>query len=190
MPAPSARTIERNIRRLERELEDIDRFFYRGREREDRSGYLSMLTHKRDDVVRATVLQLHTAIEDLLDQDLRVRVLGKGRRRSKRARALAKMLRGGGSLGFDMKLNFAQVVGILTAPMIDKLKELNTLRNKCSHNWLLNVVVRRGKKPAAPKAPLLTFRGRDLHKVAVLKDFYIEYGRIYVRLLSRHLDFI
>jgi len=188
---PSACTIEGNIRRLEQELEEIDSFLYRSNEHDDRYLHQDQLEHKRDDVVRSAVLQMHTSIEDLLNVDLQVRILGKGRKQSKRARALARMLQGGsGGLNFEMKLNFAKVVGILNAPTSAKLRELNGLRNKCSHNWRLDVLVRRGKKPAAQKPPLLMFRGRDLHKVHVLKDFWKEYGSIYVRLFLRHLDFI
>jgi hypothetical protein len=87
-----------------------------------------------------------------------------------------------------MKLTFALVVGILNTKAISKLRELNALRNKCTHNWLLNVPVRRGRRPTQIKPPLLTFRGRDLHKVYVLKDFSNEYGAIYSRMLSKYIS--
>ena len=107
--------------------------------------------------------------------------------RNTSARALRKMLFGAGSIGFDMKLNFATALGLINARTKDKLTQLNTLRNKCSHNWLLKVPIRRGMRPKQKKPPLLLFQGRDLHKVAVLKDFAGEYGIIYVRLFSKYL---
>jgi hypothetical protein len=66
-----------------------------------------------------------------------------------------------------------------------QLMELNTMRNKCSHNWILNRAVRRGKRPKQLKPPLLHFRGKDLHKVAVLKEFISEFTVVYLHLYAK-----
>jgi hypothetical protein len=50
------------------------------------------------------------------------------------------------------------------------------------------VPVRRRKKPAAPKPPLLTFRGKDLHNVQVLKGFCAEFGAIYYKLFLKFVS--
>jgi hypothetical protein len=138
--------------------------------------------------VRSTVLQMHTAIEDLLNSYIALNVLGPDRRRLSRSQsgqALQKMLFGGGILGFEMKLNFALALGLINTKTKDRLAVLNTLRNKCSHNWVLKANVRRGKRPAQKKPPLLLYEGRDLHSVAALKDFAGEYGAIYAKLYMR-----
>jgi hypothetical protein len=135
--------------------------------------------------VRSTVLQIHTAIEDLLNSYIAMNVLGNDRRRLSRThsgQALQKILYGGGSLGFEMKLNLARALGLINTKTKEKLAVLNTLRNKCSHNWLLRAPVRRGKRPAQKKPPLLLYGTRDLHSVATLKDFASEYSVIYLRL--------
>ncbi len=59
------------------------------------------------------------------------------------------------------------------------------MRNKCSHNWILNQPVRRGKRPKQLKPPLLYFRGKDLHKVTALKEFIAEFGVVYLRLYAK-----
>jgi len=87
-----------------------------------------------------------------------------------------------------MKLNFAVALGLLNAGIQGQLMELNTLRNKCSHNWLLKMPVRRGRRPRQTKPPLLLYQGRDLHSVSVLKDFTSEYGGIYWKLWIKHRD--
>jgi len=185
--------LEAKITRLTREIAAIDRFFYAANENEDRRLYAGMLERKRDDIVRATVLQLHTAFEDILNTGITCRVLKAKpenrmrKMRSRPARALRKMLFGAGSLGFDMKLNFAVALGLMNATTREQLMELNTLRNKCSHNWLLKTPVRRGKRPRQKKPPLLLYRGRDLHNVAVLEDFAGEYGSIYVKMFLKYL---
>lgn len=73
--------VEATIKRLTREIEQIDRFFYRGNESDDRLLYAGMLERKRDDIVRSAVLQMHTAIEDLLNPLIVFRITGKGSRR-------------------------------------------------------------------------------------------------------------
>ena len=91
---------------MTREIAKIDKFFYRSEENSDRDLYAGMLERKRDDMVRSAVLQLHTAIEDVLTSLITCRVLGirsderVKRARSKAATALRGMLSGGGSIGF------------------------------------------------------------------------------------------
>lgn len=195
MTSSSLRVVESKIRRLDREIAEIQDYMYGPSKDKDRRLYASMLEHKRNDVVRSCVLQIHTAIENLIDHLIICRVLDVGiergvrKPRSNAARALEAMLDGAGSLGFEMKLNFAVALGLITMRTRVKLAELNTLRNRCSHNWLLNVPVRRKRRPRQKKPPLLAFRGRDLHKVPVLKDFLAEYGMLYVRLFGYLLKF-
>lgn len=192
-----SRYLETKIRRLAREIRKIDELFYGTHEdgKRDLYGEMSMLERKRDDIVRSVVLQLHTATEDLLSDWIACRVLGietmeekKKRARTKSAQALRKMLWGSGSIGFEMKLNFAVALRLVNNSTQKKLAELNRLRNKCSHNWLLKVPVRRGRRPKQMKPPLLLYKGRDLHGVEALEYFMREYGQIYYRLFSKSCD--
>jgi hypothetical protein len=180
---------EQTIRRLNKEIREIEGALYQSDD--DPVLIAGMLERKRDDIVRSTVLQLHTAIEDLLTQlilycalDITDKKL-KHRLASERGNAFRRMLYDRESLGFDMKLNFAVGLGLISPPLRKQLMELNTMRNKCSHHWVLNRVVRRGKRPKQLKPPLLQFRGQDLHKVAVLKDFISEFSGVYVRLYAK-----
>jgi hypothetical protein len=185
------KSVETRIARLTKEIGQIESFLYDLDAQDERIGVSALLEHKRDDLVRAAVLQIHTAIEDLLSQIILYCALGitkeeyKNRLRSDKASAFRRMLYGGGSLGFDMKLNFAVGLGLIDQPLRKKLMELNTVRNRCSHNWMLKAVVRHGKRPKQKKPPLLLFRERDLHAVSVLKDFWNEYSVIYLHLYAR-----
>jgi hypothetical protein len=147
------KSVESAIKRLTSEIEEIDRFFYSPSGNDDRVAYAGMLERKRDDVVRSIVLQLHTSIEDLLNSYITFSITGTTRHnrqsgRSQSARALRQMLYGGGSLGFEMKLNLALGLRIISGKTKERLVALNTLRNKSSHNWLLKVPVRYGKRLA------------------------------------------
>lgn len=189
----SSKSLETKIRRLTREIRNIDDFFYGTNKDTSRTLYAGMLERKRDDMVRSAVLQLHTAIEDVLTSWITCRVLGikieekEKRARTKSAQALRRMLSGSGSIGFDMKLNFAVALRLINGPTQKKLEELNQLRNKCSHNWLLKMPVRRGKRPKQKKLPLLLYKGHDLHRVKVLEDFIREYGLLYANLFVKYL---
>lgn len=194
MAGNDPRSVEAKITRLTREIAEIDDFFYTGKQDEDRSLYAGMLERKRDDIIRSAVLQIHTAIEDVLDSLIICRILNvkpeehSRRTRSKAARALRKVLIGAESIGFDMKLNFAVALRLMNANTKTRLMTLNTLRNKCSHNWLLKAPVRYGKRPRQKKPPLLLYEGRDLHQVTVIKDFMGEYGPLYAKLFVKYLS--
>jgi hypothetical protein len=189
-----SRSLETKIRRLNREIRKIDDFFYGTNKDVNRTLYAGMLERKRDDMVRSAVLQLHTAIEDVLTSWITCRVLGirmeeqEKRTRTKSAQALRRTLSGSGSIGFDMKLNFAVALRLINGPTQKKLVELNQMRNKCSHNWLLKMPVRRGKRPKQKKLPLLLYNGHDLHRVKVLEDFTKEYGLLYAKLFVKYLE--
>src|SRR5215467_619342 len=132
----AATPIKKKIARLRREIDRIDGFFYTNSP--DDADLVWTLELKRDDMVRAIVLQLHTSTEDLINIRTINRVLaGRGKRgtRNNAARALRKLFYGAGSIGFDAKLNLA-----LAIELIDLRTKERSLRNKCSHKWRLNVL--------------------------------------------------
>jgi hypothetical protein len=182
--------VEAAIKRFTREIDEIDDLFYKVSEDDnDRVAHAGMLERKRDDIVRSAVLQMHTAIEDLLNLYITSCITGvtRARRypRSQSVRALYRLLHGGGSIGFEMKLNLALALRLISSKTKNRLVILNALRNRCSHNWILKMPVRHGRRPAQKKPPLLVYEGRDLHQVATLKDFVKEYSGIYLKLFMK-----
>ena len=190
----SERYLRSKIRRLEKEILDIDEFFYRREPTHNLDQHAGMLERKRDDLIRAAVLQMHTAIEDVINSLIVHRIMNaesrtrKASLRSTRGKALAGMLFGGRSLGFEMKLNLAVVHRVITARARDRLLILNTLRNKCSHNWLIKMPVRQGRRPRQKKRPLLFYGEGDLHRSEVFKEFLEEYGPLYYQLVLKLLS--
>jgi hypothetical protein len=189
--AKIAKALERKISRLTGEISAITDFFYYHGADKDRPGRAAMLERRRDDIVRAAVLQLHTAIEDVLDELLTCRVLGVSQqeivptRRRKSAAALRKLLR---DLGFFAKVRLARALDLISSRRNKELDVLNELRNRCSHNWLLNTPRRLGRKPADKKPPLLSYRDQNLHTVETFKAFTREYSRVYVQMWIQYLD--
>jgi hypothetical protein len=64
----------------------------------------------------------------------------------------------------------------------ERLQEMNAIRNKCSHYWLLDVAVRRRTPRTHTKRRLVQYMNKDLFEVPVMKEFMAEYGQIYYRL--------
>jgi hypothetical protein len=157
--------LRRKISRLEREICSIDEMFYLTEKDGDPAQQAGMLERKRDDMIRAAVLQLHTSIESILDEHIMCHMLGvpaHGRMRlmpTPRGKALRKLLVSAEGLGFDQKLDLAVALRIVSDKRRKRLAILNTQRNRCSHFWLLKMPVRKGRRPRQQKPPLLLYEG-------------------------------
>jgi hypothetical protein len=183
---------EEKIRRLQRQIAEIQEFLYDVSAADpDRSIHAGMMERKRDDVVRSAVLQIHTAIEDLLDILIVSKVLAavpqnrKRKLRTARGRALAQLITGATGIGFDKKVTLAVALRLVQQAMARKLREVNRLRNKVSHNWLLSTLIRRGIKPTQRKRPLLEYQGRDVYKVRELRRFVNDATSLYLHLYMK-----
>lgn len=154
MISNNPRAIEATIRRLTREIGAFDKIFYGTHGQSDRFLYAGMLEHKRDDFVRGAVLQMHTAIENMLEDLIRDKLLGvKPRQQKRRTRAL-RTIRGVAALGllggpqglrFPQKVSLALANGLISTRTRKKLLRLNKLRNTCCHNWVLDVRIERNE---------------------------------------------
>jgi hypothetical protein len=110
--------------------------------------------------------------------------------RTRRGEALRKLLKTAGGLGFEQKLELAVALKIVSDKRRKRLAILNTLRNRCSHFWLLKVPLRKGRRPRQQKPPLLQYEGRDLHKTATFRDFLGEYGPLYARMFVDYISYL
>jgi len=118
--------VERANKRLTREIAEIDEVLYAPGD-DNLVLRAGMLERKRDDAVRSAVLQMHTSIEDLLTSlilycalDITNKKL-KHRLSSEKGKAFHRMLYDRESLGFDMKLNFAVGLGLISPSVRKKL---------------------------------------------------------------------
>jgi hypothetical protein len=144
-----------------------------------------MLRRKREHLLRSVVLELHLSIENIITGALGNALL-KGRPiRSPSGHALRDLLEDEHSIGFRHKLLLARSMDLITRNEFADLAELNTVRNRCSHTWLLNKVTRRKLKPSKPKKPLLRFRGTDLYDTNAFLEFTGLFERHYLRLWYR-----
>jgi hypothetical protein len=191
MRSTEPRRIEATIRRLTKQIEALDRLFNGVNAKGDRFLYAGMLERKLDDFVRGAVLQMHTAIEDLLTGAIRTSLLGVRPRHRKavarairtvRGRTTFEFLDGPQSLGFAQKVRLARALGIIRTRVGKQLGDLNKMRNACSHHWVLNVRIRRNVRVRKQKPPLIAYRGQNLHRPSVFEEFIGEYSGVYLRL--------
>jgi hypothetical protein len=179
------------IARLRREVADIQSMLH-DMSSPDLEDQIFALKGMREDAVRALVLHVSLAVEDVLDDLLRIGFLGRlptssERRRSKGVRVVDELLIG---LSFEKKLQIARAAKVITKRHYDELNELRRVRNRCAHRWLLDDdAVRASKQSPVPLG--LKYRNRDLFETSVLKRFRSDYGRIYLSLFGKlfpHID--
>src|SRR5690242_12858396 len=116
-------------------------------------GDLQNALSRRDDAIRAAVLQMSLAIEDLLGTLIGKPLFVQMKVRSRTpatVREYEKFIQSAG-IGFEAKLTFARILRLITNRERNQLDKLKTLRNKCAHTWQLDIVHKRGKKPKPSK---------------------------------------
>lgn len=184
--------IERQIEKTLKEVEQIQSFLHPLGD-PDLKQNLYQARSRREDAVRITVLQMSLSIEDLLES-LFWRVFAghnpnsKKRKSKKRgvARELDELLESG-RVGFEAKIKLARILRIVTKNQYSKLNQLRSLRNKCAHEWMLDIVRKREKKPK-PSKRLLEYEGQNLFDIKVLERFMHVYSGIYLKLFGRYLS--
>jgi len=188
-PTPATKRMKRRIAAISREIQEIESLLH-----PDSGGDLSqqyfVLDQKKTHQIRGIVLEFHLAIEDLITSWLKGHLLSQGavqQRTTQRARGmlatvLYSLLEGPRSLGFDRKLDLAEGLHLISKRLHERLTELNVIRNRCSHNWVLDIPIRKGIKRDQPKRRLVQYKNRDLFALSVIKEFEREYGRIYLKL--------
>ncbi len=183
-------SVERQTQKALADVETIQSFIHPVGDPDPRQN-LYMARSRREDAVRVTVLQMSLAIEDMLD-NLFARVFIGHDPNSKRKAQKGKMFREledllEGRIGFEAKLKLARVLRLITKAQQSKLDRLRSLRNKCAHSWMLDVVRKRGRGPK-PTKRLLEYEGRNLFDLKVLEGFMHTYSEIYLKLFEKYLS--
>jgi len=192
VPPAKEQALQRQIRKLSEEIKAIESTIYLAHDN-DPYNQRFLLQQQRNHAIRGVVLELQLAIEDLLNVWLKAYVLrckpidrnAAGGKKPKLARAVDQLLEGAGALNFERKLDLAEGTGLINKAIHDRLRELYRIRNKCSHNWLLDTPIRRRIQRRQPKRRLLEYRNKNLFEISVLRDFAAEYGSMYYKLFLK-----
>lgn len=190
---PKKETLVRKARILRQEIEEIQSHLYDISDSDDLDSACFFLGLRRQDSVRMVVLQLHLALEDLISHWLKYCLLGvnptEGRSISRlkpiASSSLQSILEGERALRFPQKVELLRALGLIDRRFHKKLKELNRVRNACSHNWELNTLIRRGVKRHIPKKPVVEYQHQNLYRLPVIKAFIEEYGSLYSKIFLK-----
>jgi len=176
---------KRKIAKITADIARIEESFFRASDPDLDQRYHE-LTRKREHLLRGIVLELHLSIEDIITGAIGNALLQGRLIRSPIGQTLRDLLQDDRPLGFRHKLMLARTLNLVTRKELADLAELNTVRNKCSHTWVLKKLVRRKLKPSKPKRPLLRWRGTNLYNTEDFLAFVSLYARHHVRLWLRH----
>lgn len=177
--------LKQKITKITADIARIEESFFTA-DKDDLGQRYFELQRKREHLLRSMILELHLATEDIITGAVGNALLRGRPIRSPVGQTIRDLLQDERSLGFLHKVMLARTLGIVTLAQFNDLIELNTVRNRCSHNWQLNRLIRRKLKPTKPKRPLLRWRGRNLYETDAFLDFIGYFTRHYLRLWLRH----
>jgi hypothetical protein len=181
--------IERQIKRALADVETIQSFLHPLGDPDPKQN-LYQARARREEAVRMTVLHMALAIEDVLDS-LFVRVfLGHNplsKKRARKGKMFHELQELQDRMAFEAKLKLARLLRLVTKEQQSKLDRLRSLRNKCAHSWMLDVIRKRGRKPR-PTKRLLEYDSKNLFDLVVLHDFMSVYSGIYLKLFQKYLS--
>jgi hypothetical protein len=173
------------ITKITADIARIEQSFFRSEERDLDQRY-HQLTRKREHLLRSIVLELHLSIEDILTGAIGNALLQGRLIRSPIGQTIRDLLQDDRPLGFRHKLMLARSMNLITGKQFADLAELNSVRNRCSHNWILSKVTRRKIKPSKSKRQLLRWRGTNLYKTDDFLAFARLYSKHYLNLWLRY----
>jgi len=177
--------LQAEIKRVRADIERIDGSFFNSRSADPKQTF-SELRMKRGQLLRSIILELHLSIENILSAAIGKKPLAGRRIASPAGHALRDLLEDERSIGFYQKLTLARALDLVTTSQFKDLLELNSVRNRSSHNWLLDRVARRKIKRSKPKRPVLRYRGTNLYKTESFIAFAGHFTKIYLKLWLKH----
>ena len=176
---------KRQIEKMRADIARIEKSFYSA-EHGDQDQIYFELQRIREQLLRSIILEVHLSLESVLTRAIGNALLRGRLIRSPIGHMLRDLLEDQNPLGFRHKLMLARSLNLVTPREFADLAELNTIRNKCSHTWLLNRVRRRGIKRSKPKRPLLRYRGTNLYQTDAFIEFVDYFSAQYLKIWLRH----
>jgi hypothetical protein len=167
------------------EAQGLINYFYHLDDQDDEIGYDVNSRYFRASVYRMIVMELHLAIESVL-QDVLFNTLPQRRVFSvQQNRSYVE------SLSFSAATELAARLGVLNRRGYDELRRFNTIRNRCAHDWILGQFkMSKGVRSVNRRRQYrVEFNGKDLFKPDTFKhEFLPHYGDLYMELFAVAFD--
>ena len=180
-------------RKLQEENEEIDSLIS-PITKSDLDYNLYSLKYRKEQKIRSFIIEFHLAFESQLDDWIRELLIRNNLMIRKKKKDILYykgtksfyyidlLLDDAHALNFTKKLLLVRSLGLIDDRYYNKLKVLNKLRNVCAHDWILDAVIRRGKRRYKKKKFVLDYEGENLLKPKVFKRFLQDYRKIYLRM--------
>jgi hypothetical protein len=158
-----------------RELLDLHFFPQEGEDRYSRAEEF------RENAIRLVVFDMQLAIEELLKAAIHRRITEHS--------VLGPDL----DVGYVKRMNGREAIdlaarlGVIGAERHQELLELNGLRNRAGHSWVLDEPELGSKGPKTGTYPL-RWKGGRLTPERVREEFLPHYGDLYVRMFMEHVE--
>jgi hypothetical protein len=135
----------------------------------------------RENAMRLIVFDMQLAIEELLKAALHRRIAERSVLDPDLDTKYVQRMNGGDALDLAARL------GVIDAERRGELVELNSLRNRAGHRWVLDEP-ELGPKGPKPGVYPLRWKGGRLTPERVRDEFLPLYGELYVQMFVEHLD--
>ncbi len=194
----------RLIKELQRDISEIEIGYYStGLDKDEAIAadeieqMIFLLKNRKASLVRAIVFDNCLFIEDLITHGIKHFIL-KNNSRLKRShkypiassntsakKALYELLESGRSVGFKDKIVILESAGLIDIRISRQLSAINTIRNKCAHNWDIDKVIRQNVNRAQKKNPILQYKGFNLNKKRGLEKFLKDCAHLITYFVSK-----
>jgi hypothetical protein len=175
---------ERQCTNLKTEIDEIVCLLYGTDNKDIDVRYYNLKTY-RAEIFRSFILHMHLAIEELLRALLFDFMVRQNRQlKSKETIRTLNDLRSAEIVHWCGRLR------LVTPKQYDELLELNRIRNKCAHHWLLDIpkykVIRFGNNKKRVTIPVVTYKGKNvMTRDVFVRSFTRTVGNVYLKLLFR-----
>ncbi|MFA4999438.1 MAG: hypothetical protein WC519_01790 [Parcubacteria group bacterium] len=150
-------------------------------------------------LIRSLIVETHLAIEDFINSLLQISLLKRHPRIKKEKGGItaknyfnnafedaSSIFYGNNSMGFKKKIILLRIMGVINKRLYEDLDILNTLRNKCSHNWEIESVIRRKIKRDKSKKYVLIFKGKSLFDPKIMINFLDKYNDVLLKIAKKY----
>lgn len=137
----------------------------------------------RDELFRVYVIYIHLSIEDLIEEMIYKKLKTNSVfKKSQLKKAIEE------DIPSIELINWAARLRLVSKRDYDLLVELNRIRNKCSHNWVLNShVYRKTKNKKRISRSLVDYNGKNLlNKKVFFEEFGPVYTSLYLKFYRKH----
>jgi hypothetical protein len=171
-------------KRLRNEIDKLIDRLYNTNEKKNEIRYDNLKTY-RIEIIRGFIVYSHLAIEDLLKEML-IEFL-KHQSRIFKVAAIKKSIKG---MRSSEIIEWSARLNLINVKQYKFIKDLTSVRNKCSHNWIIDIpenkMIIKQKIKEWKKTPVIRFRNKNLLNPKIFSsEFWPELAYIYLQLLRK-----